>query len=308
MTTRKPFGIKTQNDINIANKIGEMQKANASTKKNASSKIIKVQTKKISKIYINKTASVEATAVGKSNTPEKSKNRFKILVPENLNISLEATLNTELCQQNPLRTSYSIQKLLNMEPQTKPSPPLGFETWPVQMRNPVSTPKVSTTQPSAKTKKVALKKRSPVGELASQKGTDVPSIKIDLAPIVSKPINVEKDERRLDQRQKQVDLGKKTLSYLLYCNKIPIFERKKGMPVTPRKNQICSKRSWDGQVRKWRRLLHEYDPKSEQEIEEAMKLFPEETKQFLLKKNDPNETIENIENESDKENEIEKDN
>lgn len=32
------------------------------------------------------------------------------------------------------------------------------------------------------------------------------------------------------------------------------------MPATPRKNQKCSKRSWDGQVRKWRRELHKWDP------------------------------------------------
>lgn len=32
------------------------------------------------------------------------------------------------------------------------------------------------------------------------------------------------------------------------------------MPNTPDKYQRCSKRSWDGQVRKWRRELHEWDP------------------------------------------------
>jgi hypothetical protein len=32
------------------------------------------------------------------------------------------------------------------------------------------------------------------------------------------------------------------------------------MPRTPDKNQQCSKRSWDGQVRKWRRALHQWDP------------------------------------------------
>jgi hypothetical protein len=37
-------------------------------------------------------------------------------------------------------------------------------------------------------------------------------------------------------------------------------QRKKGDPKTPNKYQICSKRSWDGQVRKWRRQLHFYDP------------------------------------------------
>ena len=30
--------------------------------------------------------------------------------------------------------------------------------------------------------------------------------------------------------------------------------------MTPDPYQVCSKRSWDGQIRKWRRLLHKYDP------------------------------------------------
>lgn len=37
-------------------------------------------------------------------------------------------------------------------------------------------------------------------------------------------------------------------------------------PVTPRKGQKCSKRSWDGQVRKWRRQLHSYDSMEAQEL------------------------------------------
>jgi hypothetical protein len=32
---------------------------------------------------------------------------------------------------------------------------------------------------------------------------------------------------------------------------------------------MCSKQSWDDQIRKWRRLLHDYDPPIEDEVEEA---------------------------------------
>ena len=31
-------------------------------------------------------------------------------------------------------------------------------------------------------------------------------------------------------------------------------------PITPDVRQLCSKRAFDGQVRKWRRMLHRYDP------------------------------------------------
>ncbi len=37
-------------------------------------------------------------------------------------------------------------------------------------------------------------------------------------------------------------------------------KRLKSDPTTPDKNQKCSKRSWDGQIKKWRRLLHAFDP------------------------------------------------
>jgi len=37
--------------------------------------------------------------------------------------------------------------------------------------------------------------------------------------------------------------------------------------MTPDVRQACSKRAFDGQVRKWRRMLHEWDPEGEQQQE-----------------------------------------
>lgn len=73
----------------------------------------------------------------------------------------------------------------------------------------------------------------------------------------------ETDPRRLEQRQKQIDRGKATAEYKLYLSRVPIETRVyqlryESHPVTPNKTQGCSKRSWDGQVRKWRRLLHAF--------------------------------------------------
>jgi hypothetical protein len=70
----------------------------------------------------------------------------------------------------------------------------------------------------------------------------------------------ESDEARLRARQKQIEYGKNTDGYRNYVAKVPKDQRIKGMPSTPEKFQKCSKRSWDGQVRKWRRQLHAYDP------------------------------------------------
>ncbi len=74
------------------------------------------------------------------------------------------------------------------------------------------------------------------------------------------PEGGESDEARLRARQKQIEYGKNTDGYRNYVAKVPKDQRVKGMPSTPDKYQKCSKRSWDGQVRKWRRQLHAYDP------------------------------------------------
>ena len=49
--------------------------------------------------------------------------------------------------------------------------------------------------------------------------------------------------------------------------------RKKGEPGTPDKFQVISKRNWEGQVKAWRRRLHDWDLKGD---EEASSLFLED--------------------------------
>jgi len=68
------------------------------------------------------------------------------------------------------------------------------------------------------------------------------------------------DDNRLKQRQKQIDYGYRTVGYLRYRLLVPKDKRQPEHPRTPRKTQPCSKRSWDGQLRKWRRELHRWDP------------------------------------------------
>jgi len=68
------------------------------------------------------------------------------------------------------------------------------------------------------------------------------------------------DEQRLAQRQKQIDYGYRTVGYLRYRLMQPKDQRKPEHPRTPKKTQGCSKRSWDGQLKKWRRDLHLWDP------------------------------------------------
>lgn len=66
-------------------------------------------------------------------------------------------------------------------------------------------------------------------------------------------------DRRIFQRERQVALGTRTLGYLVMMR---MLER--GLSVhdesfPPPTRQPCSKRSWDGQMRRWRQRLHIYD-------------------------------------------------
>ena len=68
------------------------------------------------------------------------------------------------------------------------------------------------------------------------------------------------EDRRLQQRQKQIDYGKNTIGYKRYIKEVSKLERKHQHPETPDKHSKCSKRTWDGLVRSWRRKLHQWDP------------------------------------------------
>jgi len=70
----------------------------------------------------------------------------------------------------------------------------------------------------------------------------------------------ETDVKRLASRQKQIDIGMNTPGYKEFLSQKSKGLISKTEPKIPDKFQICSKRSWDGQIRKWRRQLHEYDP------------------------------------------------
>lgn len=74
--------------------------------------------------------------------------------------------------------------------------------------------------------------------------------------------------RVISQRQKQIDKGKNTTGYVNYVTIVPRDEREWWLknvdgliihPATPDKRRPCSKRSWEGTMRKWRRSLHQYD-------------------------------------------------
>ncbi|XP_051834440.1 oocyte-specific histone RNA stem-loop-binding protein 2-like [Antechinus flavipes] len=72
---------------------------------------------------------------------------------------------------------------------------------------------------------------------------------------------VETNEIVLRRRQKQIDYGKRTTGYQCFLLQVPKAARQPGLhPQTPDKNRRYSRRSWDAQIRQWRRALHAWDP------------------------------------------------
>lgn len=69
-------------------------------------------------------------------------------------------------------------------------------------------------------------------------------------------------ERRIQQRLKQILFGKNTKGYDNYLQAVPKEKRLIGNlthPVTPDAYDDCSKRAFDGRLKKWRRALHQWD-------------------------------------------------
>ena len=71
-------------------------------------------------------------------------------------------------------------------------------------------------------------------------------------------------EHKVAQREKQIMIGKATVGYQRYAAEVPSesrLVREEKHPMTPNSKQECSKRSWEGQMKVWRRRLHFWTPK-----------------------------------------------
>ncbi|XP_052773935.1 histone RNA hairpin-binding protein-like [Mya arenaria] len=100
------------------------------------------------------------------------------------------------------------------------------------------------------------------GEVQDEQKNDVPNKVLDKPKTPKKQlVEWETDERILARRQKDTDYGKNTVAYDRYRVIVEKKKRVRGVhPKTPNKYIKTSRRSWDSQVRSWRRLLHQWDP------------------------------------------------
>merc|ERR1712037_16145 len=69
----------------------------------------------------------------------------------------------------------------------------------------------------------------------------------------------ETDPMTLQRREKQIEYGKVKAEYDAYREKVPINERKWWHPKTPQKDQIASRRAFDGQIQVWKKRIHFWD-------------------------------------------------
>ncbi|EFO17656.1 hypothetical protein LOAG_10843 [Loa loa] len=67
-----------------------------------------------------------------------------------------------------------------------------------------------------------------------------------------------KDETTLLRRSKEIEKAKEKPVYAKYLAKVPRHARTKNMPKTPNKYIQYSRRSWDKQMRLWKRRLYEW--------------------------------------------------
>jgi len=80
---------------------------------------------------------------------------------------------------------------------------------------------------------------------------------------------VESDPHTLRQRTKEILKGKMSDSYANYVAKYPIKkQRRREHPTSPNKYRKCSRRCFDGQLRTWRRNLHQFDEDNKQDLPE----------------------------------------
>lgn len=102
------------------------------------------------------------------------------------------------------------------------------------------------------------KENTPVQEFKSPVKQSKPNLLVKKS-VSNFKIETETDEETLKRREKQIEYGKCTDGYRHYTQRVPLLKRQPKHPFTPPKYVKCSRRTWDGLVKVWRRHLHSWD-------------------------------------------------
>jgi hypothetical protein len=74
-------------------------------------------------------------------------------------------------------------------------------------------------------------------------------------------------ERRKEQRQRQIDIGKMTVGYIRYKEQHP--NPAMSDPHTPKADSRKDRRDWNMDLKMWRTFLHKFDPPVDEETSTA---------------------------------------
>ncbi|XP_077992205.1 uncharacterized protein LOC144446332 [Glandiceps talaboti] len=103
----------------------------------------------------------------------------------------------------------------------------------------------------------------------------------------------EADKTVLTRRQKQVDYGKNTSAYWNYVKEIPRSKRAKVHPRTPNKYQVASRRSWDCQIKLWKKKLHQWN-ENDDSTDSGCPIGAGGGRQYLLYSDTSSESTESV--------------
>jgi len=178
--------------------------------------------------------------------------------------NIDPQITTPILKKQVLYVSKSINTPVKLLNEVKPSSIPELPTPNIV----VSTPTVDTLSLTPSVETLPVTPSSNIFQTPIKSSSPTTSSPSPSSP--SSASKIETDPHRLKQRQKQIDYGYRTIGYIRYSLQVEKEQRDKDHPKTPRKSQTCSKRSWDGQVKKWRRELHKWDPKDSTEFDHLM--------------------------------------